>query len=74
MLIKLKCIKDCNFQDFTAKRGQSVRAVIWDGDKGIRFDCGAIWSYPYLISVVEKYFITDFDDEEWERRKVMRGG
>lgn len=73
MRIKLRCIKDCNFQDFSAKRGDSVRASIWDGDKGIRFDRGTMWSYPYLFSLVEKYFVSDFDEEEWEGR-VVKGG
>ena len=74
MKIKLRCIKDCSFQDFSTKKGDSVRASMWDGDRGIRFErSGKMWSNPYLISLVEKYFVSDFDDEEWERRVFKDG-
>ena len=75
MTLKLKCVKDCYLEEITIKRGDVVRALITDGENGIRFQQpDKIYSYPYYISDVEDCFISAFDEEEYNRRfkKVKR--
>lgn len=69
MELKLKCIKDCQLEDMTIKQGENIRALIIDGEGGIRFQQpDKVYTLPYYISDIEDCFITDFDEEEYNRR------
>lgn len=69
MTFKLRCILDCRLEEMTVKRGDTIRAIIGPGEDGIRFlQPDGVYTFPYYLDEMEGYFVSEFDDEEYERR------
>ena len=67
MKIKLRCVQECMLDEMPIHVNDSVSAVISDYE-GIRIqEPDGVYSFPYHISDIEKYFVSDFDEEEYAK-------
>lgn len=68
MRIKLRCVQECMLDEMPIHVDDVVYATINDDEKGIRVqEPDGVYSFPYNINDIEKYFVSEFDEEGYTK-------